>query len=145
GGLLAALSYHYLFYGNALGAMSAGLIFYFYFRRRDSKKNALPLERASKEISTSVNPQSYKSPYKDGPFIVFNLLCAVYCICFYQLLSTLPLYYKEELQLADSGIGMILAFNGLVVFLLEMILVQLAERRWQGLQIIVLGTLLLGL
>src|SRR5690606_2776099 len=83
-----------------------------------------------------------RSPYRDGPFILFNILCALYCICFFQLLSTLPLYYKEFFLLKDSGEGMILAFNGIVVFLLEMLLVQLAERKMNAMQVIILGSTL---
>lgn len=145
GGLLAALSYNYLFYGNGVTAMAAGLIFYFYFRRREGhqpvKKETIP---EASEHPTASTPLPIRSPYRDGPFILFNILCAFYCICFFQLLSTLPLYYKETLGLKDSGVGMILAFNGIVVFLLEMLLVQLAERRWNAIQIIILGSFLLA-
>lgn len=145
GGLLAALSYNYLFYGNGVTAMAAGLIFYFYFRRREGHKGE---KEKSSTLFENTNPLIIKkiptrSPYQDGPFILFNILCALYCICFFQILSTLPLYYKEFFLLKDSGVGMILAFNGLVVFALEMLLVQLSERRMNAMQVIILGSFLL--
>ncbi len=140
GGLLAALSYNYLFYGNGITAMAAGFIFYFYFRRREGHKKSAKLN----DIKTpSTNPITkripIRSPYRDGPFILFNVLCALYCICFFQLLSTLPLYYKDFFNLKDSGVGMILAFNGVIVFTLEMLLVQLAERKMNSMQVIIMG------
>lgn len=145
GGLLAALSYNYLFYGNGVTAMAAGLIFYFYFRRREGHK--VEKGKSSALVEETNQPITKKlptrSPYRDGPFILFNILCALYCICFFQILSTLPLYYKEFYLLKDSGVGMILAFNGLVVFTLEMLLVQLSERRMNAMQIIILGSFLL--
>jgi predicted MFS family arabinose efflux permease len=145
GGLLAALSYNYLFYGNGITAMAAGLIFYFYFRSRRGHK----IEKGKKESLQEDDNQPItkliptRSPYRDGPFILFNILCALYCICFFQILSTLPLYYKEFYLLKDSGVGMILAFNGLVVFTLEMLLVQLFERRMDAMQIIIVGSFIL--
>jgi predicted MFS family arabinose efflux permease len=143
GGLLAALSYNYLFYGNGLTAMAAGLIFYFYFRRREGNAPHKEHNKTNAQAIPIITKQTpIRSPYRDGPFILFNILCALYCICFFQLLSTLPLYYKEFFLLKDSGVGMILAFNGVVVFLLEMLLVQLAERKMNAMQVIILGSTL---
>lgn len=146
GGLLAALSYNYLFYGNGITAIVAGLIFYFYFRKRKGhkidNKETLPIKENNGSDFSITKKTPTRSPYRDGPFILFNILCALYCICFFQILSTLPLYYKEFFLLKDSGVGMILAFNGLVVFTLEMLLVQLAERKMNAMQIIILGSFL---
>lgn len=142
GGLLAALSYSYLFYGNAMTAMAAGLVFYFYFRKKGNNNQQIQNRKLQSNNRREAEKQS---PYKDKPFIVFNILCAFYCICFFQILSTLPLYYKESFDLKDSGVGMILAFNGIVVFLFEMLLVQIAERKMNAMQIIILGSSLLAI
>src|SRR5690606_36569182 len=42
GGILASVSYYFLFYGNAIGTFLAGVIFYVYFNNRKSKFNKLP-------------------------------------------------------------------------------------------------------
>ncbi|WP_347068779.1 MFS transporter [Flavobacterium sp. WV_118_3] len=137
GGLLALISYDWLFYGNAIGAIVAGALFFFYFRNRKGNENVLKKESnvAEKEIS----------PYKDKQFIWFNILTALYAICFFQLLSTLPLFYKEIHKLTEADIGMLLAYSGIVVFALEMLLVHLAERKMTSAQVIIMGTLLCGL
>ncbi len=137
GGLLALISYDWLFYGNAIGATVAGALFFFYFRNRKGNENVLKKEanETEKEIS----------PYKDKPFILFNILTALYAICFFQLLSTLPLFYKEIHKLTEADIGMLLAYSGIVVFALEMLLVHLAERKMTSAQVIIMGTLLCGL
>src|SRR3546814_20206341 len=36
-----------------------------------------------------------RSPYRDWSFMLFILLCCGYAICFFQLLSTLPLFYQK--------------------------------------------------
>lgn len=76
--------------------------------------------------------------------MLFSILCSIFTVCFFQLLSTLPLYYREVYQMTEANIGVILAFSGVVVFLLEMLLVHIAEKRLSPRDIIVLGTLLCG-
>ena len=138
GGLLAAISYSLLFYGNAFSVGVAGIIFYLYFHTRSARKPKNP-------ANTHTHPKGGISPWKDRPFMVFSVLCILYNICFYQLLSTLPLYYKEVYHLSDASIGLLLGFNGLVVFALEMFLVSISEKRLRSMQIIILGTALCGI
>ena len=135
GGFLAAFSYSWLFYGNALTSGIAGLVFYLYFRRRKGNK-------AKRAIQKHATPGL--SPWRDKLFIVFSFLCCLYSICFFQLLSTLPLFYRQEHQLSELNIGLILAFSGLVVFSLEMLLVHIADKRLSASSVIILGTILCG-
>lgn len=139
GGLLAIISYSWLFYGNAIGAVLAGLLFFFYFRNRKGNENVLKKEADAAAEAKEV------SPYRDKQFIWFNILTALYAICFFQLLSTLPLFYKEIHKLTEADIGILLAYSGFVVFALEMLLVHIAERKMTSAQVIILGTILCGL
>lgn len=139
GGLLAAVSYNLLFYGNGITVFAAGLIFYWYFRNRKGHSRAPVTE------TQTPDPEPGISPYRDVPYLVFSLLIALYCVCFYQLLSTLPLYYKQIYSMSDAQVGLLLAFNGGVVFLLEMLFVDIAERKLSSMQTIVLGCFLVGL
>lgn len=143
GGLLAAFSYNWLFYGNGISAALAGFVFYIYFRKREGNENLLKKARENKAQSEFIGIA--KSPYRDRPFLIFCFLCALYGICFFQLLSTLPLYYKQVYMLEDSSVGIILAFNGFVVFILEMFLVHIAEKKFTTFQTISIGTALLGI
>jgi predicted MFS family arabinose efflux permease len=140
GGFLAAISYQWLFYGNAVGATVAGILFFLYFYRMKSraKKADTPEVAATEEAG----PQ--KSPWRDAPFLLFCLLCCAYSIVFFQLLSTLPLFYRKVHLLTEKEIGVLLAFSGFIVFLLEMLLVHIAERRFSSAQVIVFGTFLCG-
>lgn len=138
GGFLAAISYTFLFYGNAIAAFLSAILFFIYFRnRKGAEKKAV--ENIVKETVVKE-----RSPYKDALFMLFSLFCAIFTICFFQLLSTLPLYYRAVYQMTEADIGVILAFSGVVVFLLEMLLVHIAEKRLSPRDIIVLGTLLCG-
>lgn len=139
GGLLASISYQWIFYGNALGSLFAAAIFVAYFRGK----------REASKSSRSTNPKSTadttaRSPYRDKLFIGFSLLCFAYAICFFQLLSTLPLFYQKTHSMDEKQVGYILGFSGFIVVLFEMLLVHLAERRLTFASSIFLGILLCG-
>lgn len=136
GGFFAAISYHLLFYGNAFSSAVAGIVFYFYFRHRESRR----MKEKDKEVLQ--DKTKGKSPWKDSDFLVFSVLCLLFSICFFQLLNTLPLYYKEVYQLENWDIGLLLAFNGVVVFTLEMFLVSISEKFLSISRIIILGMVL---
>ncbi|WP_097130758.1 MFS transporter [Pedobacter xixiisoli] len=137
GGFLAAISYDLLFYGNAVAATSAAIIFFVYFRNKEGNK------KEKTDIEELEVP--YQSAYKDVPFLVFTLLSILFAICFFQLLSTLPLYYREVYQLSEKNIGVILAYSGVVVFSLEMLIVHIAERRTTAANAIIIGVFFCGL
>ena len=138
GGVLAAISYKLLFYGNGITAGLAGLLFYFYFKNLPVNKNHDLVQHPGevKKVKTGI------SPWRDHPFLIYCLFCCLYSVCFFQLLSTLPLFYREIHQLSEANIGLILASNGIVVFLLEMLLVQIAERKMTSSVVITLGVFL---
>lgn len=140
GGFLAAVSYTFLFYGNAIAAFFSALLFFLYFRNRKGNEKAVVHEEDTADASV-VN----RSPYKDTLFVLFSVLSCVFAICFFQLLSTLPLYYRTIYKLTEADIGVILAFSGMVVFLLEMLLVHIAEKRMTARAVIVWGVILCGL
>lgn len=139
GGFLAAVSYTFLFYGNAIGAFLSAILFFLYFRNRKGN------ERKVVAHEEDLDPMEGRSPYKDTLFVLFSLLSCVFAICFLQLLNTLPLYYRTVYKLTEANIGVILAFSGLVVFSLEMLLVHIAEKRMTARATIVWGVLLCGL
>ena len=140
GGILAAISYNFLFYTNAAAALIAGITYVLFFKRRHQifkRKQA-----AKKLLSQTSEPTVKKSAYFDGRFVVFCLLCASFSICFFQLLNTLPLFYKEAVKLDQKTIGLLLGYSGLVVVLLEMILVNIAERKLSIMATMVIGSVL---
>lgn len=139
GGFLAAISYTFLFYGNAIAAFFSAVLFFLYFRNRKGNQKIEVREEVIEGAAEN------RSPYKDRLFVLFSLLSCLFAICFFQLLSTLPLYYRTIYKLTEANIGIILAFSGMVVFLLEMLLVHIAEKRMTASAIIAWGTLLCGL
>lgn len=133
GGFLASISYQWIFYGNALGAFVACVIFIVSFYNRKGSVRA----KSKEAMDASTAP---RSPYRDWVFLLFSLLCCIYASCFFQLLSTLPLFYQKAHLLDEKAVGIILGFSGFVVVVFEMLLVHLSERRLSYASSICLGT-----
>ena len=132
GGILSAISYDFLFYSNALAALLAGITYVVFFRKRNYRNAASDKKTIEKKGA---------SPYSDYLFVAFCIICLVFSICFFQILNTLTIFYKEEAGLSQQQIGYILAYSGIVIVLLEMLLVQIAERNFRLKFTIFLGTL----
>lgn len=140
GGILSGVSYNFLFIVNAIAALSAGVIYVIFFRKRNTifqkQKKMLPVETFT---------EKGRSPYRDFPFLFYSLLCTVFAICFFQFFNTIPLFYKEAAKLSQSTIGFVLGYSGFIIVLLEMPLVSIAERTLKMHQVLFAGIILSGL
>lgn len=140
GGLLAAISYRWLFVADGITCIAAGIFFFLYFRNQQGHRPA------PKQLATlTVTAPAVRSPYRDGYFLLFVLLCCSYAVMFFQLFSTLPLYWRRVYDLPEGQIGLLMALNGLIVFLLEMIIVYLIGDRIKKQVLIAGGLLFMGL
>ena len=133
GGILSEISYDFLFYANAIGALFAGITYILFFRNRSYRNPKSTKNTASRKS---------ESPYKDYPFLLFCFLCLVFSVCFFQLLNTLTIFYKQEAGISQKNIGYILGFSGIIIVLLEMILVQIAEKKMNLKNTFFIGTIL---
>ncbi|GEO06817.1 MFS transporter [Adhaeribacter aerolatus] len=136
GGLLATISYQWLFMADGITCILAGLFFYFYF---NSRKGYQPKIQPEKTVE-----KSNSSPYQDYPYLVFAFLCTCFAVVFFQFFTTLPLYYRQVYVLSEARIGTLLGLNGFIVFLFEMILIYLIGQRISFTRLIVSGILLNG-
>jgi len=133
GGILSTISYDFLFYSNALGALLAGITYVKFFKNRKYR---------NPDSSIKTTKSKEKSPYKDGKFVIFCFACFLFSLCFFQLLNTLILFYKDVANLPKQGIGYILAYSGIIIVLLEMLLVEFADKKFKIKQTLFIGTIL---
>jgi predicted MFS family arabinose efflux permease len=140
GGLLALKGYHWLFVADGATCLaSAGLLYWLFAPRPGDPPQVYPRTQAPEA------PNLVRSPFRDRVFMGFILLVLAQAICFFQLFSTLPLYYRTAYGLSEAQIGWLMALNGLLVALLEMLVVYQLGNRPRKMRIIALGTLLVGL
>src|SRR5438105_14076484 len=135
GGILASINYAWLFWVDGLTCIIASLVLYMVL---SPKKNS-----THKMISPS--PDTISSAYRDKLFLKGMFLVLLIGICFFQLFSIVPVYYKNIIHLNEAVIGFLLALNGLVIVAVEMVLVYKLEHRGNVFTYITTGTLLIGL
>ena len=88
-------------------------------------------ERKKSKFIDTLNPDNVltQSVFKDKPFWLFLGSCMITGILFFQLFTTIPLYHKVQFGMTELQTGLLLTFNGVLVFLLEMPIVGYIERK----------------
>jgi len=71
-------------------------------------------------IQDDINVLHPESAYNDISFLWFLVGLVLFGMIFLQYFSTMPIYYKDIHQLNETDIGLLLGFNGLVIFIFEM-------------------------
>lgn len=121
GGLIIlGMGYQGLFWVDGSTCIIAILIFAF------SVKEKKKIHVATDDSIPKTTP---KSIFKDKPFWLLLFISFITSMVFLQIFSTLPLYHHEKFGLTEFQTGMLLSINGLLVFLLEMPIVSLLERK----------------
>ncbi|GAA0726251.1 MFS transporter [Aquimarina litoralis] len=116
GFLIVTLGYSGLFWVDGITCIIAGLIM---IKTLHPKKARV----IDKEIVIE-NPTPAAS---DGIYMLFLIALTLFGFIFVQYFSTIPLYYKEVHFLSEKSIGLILAMNGILIFIFEMPLIAYLE------------------
>jgi predicted MFS family arabinose efflux permease len=136
GGLLASINYSLLFWADGLTCITASMLLYFFLfgQAKSSHKQKQPEER-----------KIILSAYKDKIFLQVMFFLSLIGICFFQLFSMIPVFYRDEVHLSEITIGWVLASNGLVIALMEMVLVYKLENKRSDVVYMIYGTLLISI
>jgi predicted MFS family arabinose efflux permease len=130
GGIIAAFSYPWLFRIDGGTSIFAGLLIIIFLKPVKAKK--------AKESTTAPLTGGLK-PWKDSHYVKFILLTTVFYICFYLFFRIMPLFFKQQWQLNESIIGLIIGLNGLYIAVFEMLLVNAFVKKRSSLFYIKLG------
>jgi predicted MFS family arabinose efflux permease len=135
GGLLIYnLGYASLFWVDGITSIIAMVLLFYLLhpKRSNNQKEEL-----------AANPVS---AYTDKRYLIFILGMILLAFVFLQYFSTLPYYYSKAYLLSEKYIGLLLGFNGLLVFLIEMPLVHFLEQKGKDpLLFVTIGSFLLML
>lgn len=135
GGILAAINYHLLFWVDGVVYVLAGLLILV----------MLPKRKVNREIIEVTQEQTgTQSPWRDAFFVRFLLMVSMYMICFSLLFRLVPVYWKEQMHIGESTIGILLGMNGIVIALFEMVLIQNLRDRRPDFFYIIAGTVFSG-
>lgn len=135
GGLIIfALSYGGLFWIDGITCFIAGIL----LLQILNPKKAKVIEQVK-----VVNPME---AYTDKAFMILLVAMTLFGLAFFQLLSTLPIFYKDVHHLTEAEIGLLLGLNGFLIFIFEMPLIKWLEGSKNNMsKLILIGVLLTAL
>lgn len=135
GGMIALhWGYKMLFVIDSLTSLAAAAMLYVYLPKE--KVNTVPND-------VTVLSNSRTSAYRDSSYLAFILLVALYGLCFFQLLATIPQFLSKHCLFTEDKIGWLLALNGLLVVVIELPLITALQKQHNVFGFIIAGTLLL--
>ncbi len=135
GGYMAAsVGYHMLFIVDGCTCFLALITLFIVLRHRNKKLN----QKETKTTGTA-------SPYKDKILVLFLFFNLINMIAFFQIIFSVPVYFKEVVQMDEKLIGAFFTANGLLVFLLEMPIVYKIEQANKYFKPMVAGAVLIGI
>lgn len=138
GGLLASINYHLLFWVDGFTNISAALLLIWLLPK-------VSLAQQQNISKTKVVTKKAKPAYTDKPFMYFIGLQVLFAICFFQLFTTIPLYFKEGLHINEFWIGVLMATNGIIIALFEMVIVFKLEGTKPYLRLMSYGAVMMGI
>jgi len=135
GGFIASINYHLLFWVDGFTNILAAVLL-------------ITLMPRSKVVNTFTKPDKSiagVSPYTDRIYLLFISFGVLFFMCFYQFFIMQPVFYKISWHFTEKFIGSLLALNGLLIALIEMVLIHNLEGKRNGLIYIVSGILIASL
>jgi len=136
GGIIASYNYELLFWVDGITNIGAALLLLRFLK---------PDKIASQNNSETEPVPENSSAYKDKIYLWYIVLITIFGFCFFQLFTTLPKYFRDNLLLSEKHIGFIMAINGLLIVVFEMVVVFTLEKKNKIVLFISLGTFLMAL
>lgn len=118
--IIVVNGYGWLFWIDGVTCITAIVLFSYLVK--DSKVR--PSELRSKQENLDKN-----AVYKDVSFWIHSFICFLFGMAFFQLFTTLPLYYDEIFHLDEFKIGIILFLNVAIIVVFEMPLLNYLEKQ----------------
>lgn len=134
GGFIAHIDYHLLFWVDGCTNIVAVLLLWLFLKPVNYK----PLHTVNAEQSKA------KSAYRDKVYLSFAIITILFASCFFQLFTNLPVYFKKELHFSEPFIGFLMAANGILIALVEMVLIYKLEGKRKNILYITTGVMMVG-
>ncbi len=138
GGFLAVVNYHLLFWVDGFTNIIAAILLLWLLPR-------VSLAQQQNLHLTTVRKSKAKPPYADKIFLYFIGLQILFATCFFQQFTTIPLYFKTGLHISESWIGLLLAMNGIIIALFEMVIVFKLEGWRPYLRLMTYGSIIMAI
>ena len=135
GGFLADINYELLFWVDGFTNLAAAILLWMLLKPVKHKTPA----------KEKIDDPLIQSAYKDKTYLSFALITMLFACCFFQLFNNLPVYFNKELNFSKPFIGILMAANGVIIVLVEMVLIYKLEGKRKNMIYITLGVFMVGL
>lgn len=132
GGIIASYNYELLFWVDGLTNIIAATIMFLAFK---------PSVNLKKKEENPETPLA-QSAYRDKIYLWFIFLVIMFGLCFFQLFSTVPKFYRDEMHLSERFIGFVMALNGFLIVVVEMVMIYKLEGKKNNLVYMSIGTII---
>ena len=116
GGVLASVNYHLLFWVDGGTNILAALLL-------------LKLLPFGKSKVTHSYTSEKKKAYNDKHYMIFIVITFFFASCFFLLFTIQPVFFKTQWKFNEVFIGFLMALNGIIIVLIEMIIVYKLEKK----------------
>lgn len=137
GGFLASINYNLLFWTDGFTSIAAAVSLLIILPK-------ISLLQQKSDIHSKEVTGKPVLPHRDIAFLKFLLLTVLFATCFFQLFTTVPVYFKEGLRLNEFWIGTIMSVNGILIGIIEMVLVFKLEGKKPYLLLMCYGAIIMG-
>lgn len=135
GGFLANINYELLFWVDGCTNIAAAFLMLLFLK---PAKHKLSEEKAAIE-------KTMQSAYADKHYLLFTIITLLFAACFFQLFTNMPVYFKKDLHFSEPFIGFLMAANGIIIALFEMVLVYKLDGRRRNITYISAGVFITGI
>ena len=133
-GLVAQhFGYSWIFIINASTSVLAAVILYIY----------LPYDPSHTPEPKNENTIKGRSAYSDWSYVKFIILTTIWAMLFFQLFTSVPVYWSSNLGYSESDIGRLIGLNGLIIVLIEMPIIRRLEHITKYMEMIAIGSFML--
>lgn len=135
GGFLAHIDYELLFWVDGCTNIAAALLMWLFLK---------PVQYKPAPVKNTDAPV-VQSAYNDKTYMLFIVITMLFASCFFQLFTNMPVYFKKDLHFSEPFIGFLMAANGVIIALVEMVLIYKLEGRRKNILYISTGVFLVGI
>ena len=121
GGVLASVNYHLLFWVDGCTNIVAAILLFKLLPYAHSKAGVVKEKPAIKQRA-----------YADKFYVSFIIITFFFASCFFQLFTMQPVFFKTQWHFNEAFIGFLMALNGIIIVIIEMILIYSIEGKKQN-------------
>jgi predicted MFS family arabinose efflux permease len=135
GGFIAHINYELLFWVDGFTNIAAAILLWLFLK---------PVRQPSTPAKDAVQTPA-RSAYRDKTFLSFVVITMLFASCFFQIFTNLPVFFKKEMHFSEPFIGFLMAMNGIIIALVEMVLIYKLEGRRKNMVYITIGVAMIGI